>query len=415
MPSIPTESLEAGMRLATDVLNSRGQVLIPGGTAIEAKHLRGLRAWGIKSVCVTLSSAPEDVVAVSGMTVMSAEEIDRFIATLFAHNEAIAETALALKLKTMARDRLVRFGLCDAARNSRVSMLRDPEAPPDKKLSMSVDELIGMATSIATLPNIYFELQNVMKRPLSASADMANAIRSDPGLTARLLRVVNSAYYAFPSQIETVSRAVTIVGTNELTSLVTATSVLKTFGAGVNDLFDMNVFWRHSIGAGVIARILGAKRHEQNIERFFVMGLLHDIGRVLMFSHIPKYAKAAHRRALVEKLPLSQVESEDVGFSHSAVGAALARNWRMSAGQQEAISYHHRPSFAMRYRTETAVTHIADALSHVLSVGQCPNVAIQPIEIEAWERLELKEQVLETVFEEADQQVRELIDIFFTE
>lgn len=415
MPSIPTEHLEEGMRLERDVLNPRGQVLIPTGTSIQSKHLRGLHAWGIKSVSVTMSSAPESVIEEAGITLMSSDEINTFVDAMFALNRDQENVELVSKLKALCVDWLASHGVSDSVHTAHASAAEETEDATDKRPSLTVDELIKMATSIATLPNIYFELQNVMRRPSSASTDMANAIRSDPGLTARLLRIVNSAYYSFPSKIETVSRAITIVGTEELTSLVTATSVLKSFGKGLNDIFDMNMFWRHSIGAGVIARTLGAKRREQNVERFFVMGLLHDIGRVLMFSHIPKFAKLAHQRAVSENIPLSQVESDDIGFSHAAVGAALARNWRMSAGQQEAISYHHRPSFAMRYRTEAAITHMSDVLSHVLCTGYCAHSVIQPVDIEAWERLGLEIDILPKILEEADQKVKELIDIFFSE
>jgi hypothetical protein len=114
-------------------------------------------------------------------------------------------------------------------------------------------------------------------------------------------------------------------------------------------------------------------------------------------------------------MPLVQVESDDIGFNHAAVGAALARSWRMSAGQQEAISYHHRPSFALRYRIETAITHVADLLAHVVCVGQCPNGVVPPLDMEAWRRLGLSSGLLPKIFAEADQNISELVDIFFSE
>ena len=111
--------------------------------------------------------------------------------------------------------------------------------------------------------------------------------------------------------------------------------------AFVDRLIDTNTFWQHSISCGVLARLIGEKRLEQNVERFFVMGLLHDVGKIPMFSHIPKPAKAALLRSRRGKIPLYAAESEVIGFTHAAVGAALAKSWRMSAGQQEAVSYHH--------------------------------------------------------------------------
>ena len=416
MPNISIDHLEAGMKLADAVLNPRGQVLIPEGTTIEPKHLRGLNAWGIKSVSVTLSSVPESVFESSGITLLDESQIEAFITDFFVFNENFKDEPFIEALKKIAAERLGKNGVAETVQTSKDSLLAEPpEHIREKKPSITIDELIEMTTNIATLPNIYFELQNVMARPGSASSDLANAIRNDPGLTARLLRIVNSAYYSFPTKIETVPRAITIVGTDELTSLVTATSVLKTFGSGLDAIFDMNTFWRHSIATGVMARILGAKRNEQNIERFFVMGLLHDIGRVLMFTHIPKHMRAALYRSSIEQIPLVQVESDDIGFNHAAVGAALARSWRMAAGQQEAVSYHHRPSFAMRYKIEAAITHIADILAHVICVGQCPNGVAPPLDLEAWRQLDLDVGILPAILVEADQNISELVNIFFSE
>ena len=415
MPSISIEHLEAGMMLEEDILNPRGQVLIPSGTAIEERHLRGLNAWGIKSVSVTMSSVPESVFESSGIKLMSPEETAIFLEDFFCLNPNLQRNAFVLKLREISTGRIGKNGVADAVQAFREALLSDSSDTVVKKPSVTIDDLINMTSSIATLPNIYFELQNVMARPGSAAQDMANAIRNDPGLTARLLRIVNSAYYSFPTKIETVPRAITIVGTEELSSLVSATSVLKTFGAGLDNIFDMNTFWRHSIAVGVIARILGTRLKEKNEERYFVMGLLHDIGRVLMFSHIPKPMKAALRKATVERIPLVQVESDDIGFNHAAVGAALARSWRLAAGQQEAISYHHRPSFALRYPVEAAITHISDVLAHVICIGQCPNGIVPPIDIDAWNRLNIDINQLPAIMSEADQNIAELVDVFFAE
>ena len=415
MPTVSRDILEAGMVLAEDVLNPRGQILIPTGTAIEARHLRGLAAWGVKNVVITPSTAPESVPAEEEASRLSPEEAAAFVDTFFVLNEEKRDHPFIQALRSIALERVSKRGLSPAVQKRIESVPAPDDLVLDKKPEISVDDLVDMTSSIATLPNIYFELQNVMNQPTSAAADMAAAIRNDPGLTARLLRIVNSAYYSFPSKIETVPRAITIVGTDELTSLVTATSVLKSFGAGLDDLIDMNLFWRHSISCGVVARIMGGKRQEQNVERFFVMGLLHDIGKVLMFNHIPKAAKAALNRARFEKVPLYQVESEMLGFNHAAVGAALARSWRLAAGQQEAVAYHHRPSFAMRYPMEAALTHVADILAQILCIGQCPNSIVPPLEAEAFDRLAVDLTLVPKILEEADAQIGELLDIFFTE
>ncbi len=416
MPVISREQLQTGMVLADSVLNPRGQILIPEGTSIEDKHLRGLKTWGIKNVTVTPSTAPSTAEGIiDEETPLTEEEIAGFIRDFMYHNAQKYAHPLIAEIEAHAKDRLSKHGISHTVRKSLESVPAEDELAVARRPDVTIDDLIEMTSGIASLPNIYFELQNILNRPLSASTDMAEAIRNDPGLTVRLLRIVNSAYYSFPSKIETVPRAITIVGTDELTSLITATSVLSSFGAGLDNLINMNLFWKHSISCGVIARILGTRRHEQNVERFFVMGLLHDIGKLVMFSHIAKASKIAMHRARMEKTPLHVVESEFIGFNHAAVGAALARTWRMAAGQQEAIAYHHKPSFAMRYPIEASLTHVADILAHVLCIGQSPTITAPPLEAEAFERLALDASVVGGVLSDADEQVGELIDIFFNE
>jgi HD-like signal output (HDOD) protein len=415
MPTISRELLETGMVLADSVLNPRGQVLIPTGTAIEDKHLRGLKTWGIKSVNVTPSTAPEmDIQSSESESRLSNDEMEGFINDFVHHNAQKLDHPLIKEVKSLATERLAKHGISPSVRKG-LESVPAPEDGATRRPDITVDELIEMTSGIATLPNIYLELQNILSRPLSASTDMAEAIRNDPGLTVRLLRIVNSAYYSFPSKIETVPRAITIVGTDELTSLITATSVLSTFGAGLDNLINMNLFWKHSISCGVIARILGTRRNEQNVERFFVMGLLHDIGKLIMFSHIPKVAKTTMQRSRMERSPLHVMESEFLGFNHAAVGSALARTWRMAASQQEAIAYHHKPSLAMRYPIEASLTHVADILAHVLCIGQSSSIAAPPLESEAFERLALDASIIGSVLADADDQVGELIDIFFNE
>ena len=120
-----------------------------------------------------------------------------------------------------------------------------------------------------------------MNDPRSATADFGAVVSDDPSLTARLLRLVNSAFYGFPSKIESVTQALSVVGTSQLNDLVLATSVLRVFKGVPKEFVDMDSFWQHSLACGVCVRVLAAQRRESN-----VAGLLHDLGRLILYQRL---------------------------------------------------------------------------------------------------------------------------------
>jgi HD-like signal output (HDOD) protein len=278
--------------------------------------------------------------------------------------------------------------------------------------ALSVSRLIAQVKAIVSLPDIYQRLMEVIDNPLSSAADVADVISCDPGLTARLLRIVNSAFYSFPSKIDTVSRGVTILGTKELCDLALATSVMKMFDSALKGLVNMTLFWQHSIGCGVFARKLALFRHEPNAERFFVMGILHDIGRLILFSHAPDILGAAIVRASQSRRALHGIEKEILNFTHADVGAGLLKAWNLPASHREAVALHHNPSKARRFKLETAVIHVADILTTAMGLGSSGNTLVPDISPEAWQQLEIAPSALTRVTEEAENEVQDLLRIF---
>jgi HD-like signal output (HDOD) protein len=198
-------------------------------------------------------------------------------------------------------------------------------------MSLEARDLVKSAGSISSLPMIFNRINDAVNNPRSSIADIGRVISEDPGLTARLLRIVNSAFYSFPSKIDTISRAVTIVGTQQLRDLALATSVMKVFKGIPEDLINMEAFWCHSIGCGITARVLASHRREANLERYFVTGMLHDIGRLLLFMNLPKQSRAALMRCQQSEELLYQVERKEIGFDHATVGSALLQAWNLPA------------------------------------------------------------------------------------
>ncbi|MFN8009171.1 MAG: HDOD domain-containing protein [Terriglobia bacterium] len=271
-------------------------------------------------------------------------------------------------------------------------------------MTITAFDIAKSVDTVPSLPAIFSKINEAVNDPRNSITEISNIISEDPGLSARLLRLVNSAFYNFPSRIETISRAVTIVGTQQLRDLALATSVLKLFKGVEKDLVNMEQFWKHSIACGVAARVLASYRRENNNERFFLSGVLHDIGRLILYIRKPELARAALIKANDTRTLLHKVEFEEAGFDHATVGGALLRFWNLPATLEEIVTFHHTPTKSKRYPVETALIHVADAIVHVLRLGSSGERYVPPIDPQAWESLGLSASILPPALEFIERQ-----------
>ena len=144
-----------------------------------------------------------------------------------------------------------------------------------------------------SLPDIYLRLKNLLKEPDFAMAEVAVIISQDPAITLRLLRMVNSSLYGLSTKVETVSRAITLLGTQQIHDLVLATSIAQSFDRISINVMDMRRFWRRSVYCGIITRQLAIKCGGCDPEHLFIAGLLHDIGHLIMYQAIPDLSQQA--------------------------------------------------------------------------------------------------------------------------
>jgi HD-like signal output (HDOD) protein len=275
-------------------------------------------------------------------------------------------------------------------------------------MARSLERLVDGAAWMPSLPRIYTQLTQVLDNPRASTAQIADIIGGDPSLTARLLRLVNSAFYCFPSKVENIADAVWLVGTEQIRDLALATSVLRVFGGISSNLVDMESFWVHSIATGVTARLLATHRRETNGERFFVAGVLHDIGRLLMYRTLPFDARKALLRARRTAEPLLDAERETFGFDHAAAGGALLRAWDLPPSLTEIVQCHHAPGEARQYPVEVAVVHLSDVIVTAMGMGHSGDEAVPRLAPEAWQRIGVPPGVLGAVVEQAAGQIQDV-------
>jgi HD-like signal output (HDOD) protein len=272
-------------------------------------------------------------------------------------------------------------------------------------------DLVQGAVQLSSPPLIYERLMEVIDHPRGGAADVAKVVLDDAALTARLLKIVNSAFFSFPRPVETVSQAVTVVGTSQIRDLALATSVVAMFEDVPEDLIDMEGFWRHSLACGVGARILAGLRSEGNVERFFVAGLLHDLGKLIIYQQCPNDARAVLERAKEGRSLVHLAERDILGFDHGQVGEALLGRWNMPPSLREALHYHHSPRRASRYPVETAAVHMADIMANALGFGHGGEAFVPPLSPEGWDALALDPAFLPSMVEEMDRQFQAAVHL----
>lgn len=276
-------------------------------------------------------------------------------------------------------------------------------------------DLVNGSERLLSAPLVYAELNKAISSARTSVGYISTIISQDAGLSARLLRVVNSAFFGFPRKIDTISRAVLIVGTEQLRDLALATQVMAYFKRIPEKYITMESFWRHSVACGIAARMIASLCRESNLERFFVAGILHDIGRLVIYDRIPKQAEEILVEARQSSRSMYDIESNTLGYDHAAVGGALLKAWRLPLNLEEIISCHHSPLLANRYKHDTSIIHIADAIVHALQLGNSGEKFVPVIREEAWKMLELSEDVVPQIFDFVERQANEVYERFISE
>jgi HD-like signal output (HDOD) protein len=273
-------------------------------------------------------------------------------------------------------------------------------------------KLVDTMKTLYSLPDSYQRVNEAVDNPKSSVNSIAKVIGMDQGLATRLLKLANSAFYGFPSRIETISSAVMIIGARELRDLALATAVIEVFKNVPSTLCDMKSFWRHSLACGLMARLLAVRRRESNPERFFVSGLLHDVGRLVLYQNLPDVSASIMKRAREETLLLVQAEREELGFDHARVGSLLLESWRLPPSLRDSVGHHHSFSTTLRYPVECALVHCADFIAGALSIGSSGECLVPQLDQTAWSLMSLAPNQLNPLVDDLERQYTEVERIF---
>lgn len=277
-------------------------------------------------------------------------------------------------------------------------------------------ELVEGIGELVSLPEIALKINQMVDDPRVNVEDISKLIAQDPALSARLLRLANSALFGLSREVSTLSHAITLLGSKRLRDLVLSTTASQAFDGIPNNLISLQNFWRHSLYCGLIARSLATQSKQIQSDSIFIAGLLHDIGQLVMFNRRPEQSREALLLVLEgsEDLEMYQAEQRIFGFDHTEVGSELAKAWQLPQMFQECIAYHHNPALAQRFPAETAVVHIANAAAVMAELHSMSKTDELPnIQESAWQACGLSPDYLESTIREAQSEISEVEKLLF--
>lgn len=256
------------------------------------------------------------------------------------------------------------------------------EVKPDpKRIKRITESIIGLPT----LPTVVSKMITLVDNPRTSATSLARLISSDQALTARILKLANSAYYGFSREISTVNMAIVVLGFNTVKEMGLSLSVFDVFKSGrPHEHFDLNRFWEHSIACGIASRMLARTYLPRYTGESFVAGLLHDIGKVILnqyfqdeFIHIIDVQSEGHS--------LEEAETRVIGTHHTEIGSWLAEKWNLPRIIARSIFYHHAPWDAPKDNAMYALISLADYICHLSGFNHSGRLHMDQADNRIWE------------------------------
>lgn len=241
-----------------------------------------------------------------------------------------------------------------------------PTAAPlsGPQLSPDLQKAIAKVTEISSLPEVTTKIIAVVEDPKSTAQDMHDIVKNDPALAAKVLKVVNSAFYGLPTQISSLDRAIVMLGLSAVKNLAMAASLARMFKPGqLSENFDARDLWTHCVAVGTCARLL-ADQAGGNAEDAFVGGMVHDMGLLIEYQLFPEKLKEVVQRVEADKtLDFCTIERELIGADHQAFGNHMATKWKFPPGLRACIAFHHgTDGFKVDHKRVVGLVRLADMI-----------------------------------------------------
>ena len=398
MQNVRVPDLEIGMVLAEDVRDMNGRRLLSAGCSINDKCLHILKTWGILDVMISASAdaqnAPDDLEVAD-----EDQSESREIFSLMDRKNPLIQELWKRSLEIHRQRGYSRFSEPHS----------EPEPPSRTTLPVSADAVIETG-EFATLPEVYYRILDVINDEKSSTIEISDVITKDPSFTSRLLNLANSSFYALKNSVDTVSKAVSIIGTRELGTLAIGISVSRSLLHTRKHDYALLEFWRHCVATAIAARTLAIFLKEKNTERFFIGGLMHDMGKILLYSQLQESIHYINFLSRKHKMNLHNAEKSLLGFTHADVGDRLCRKLNLPENLHSMIGDHHNVARSPR-PFEASIIHFADIIANGIRMGTSGEPFIPPVQPEALEYLQISPSAVGAVISQIETNTGEIAGI----
>ncbi len=410
MKSVSVTQLTPGMILSGDLIAPNGRFILPRGACLTAKSIMSLKIWGIAEVPV--ADAPEQESGENDLLFSSKVTEDA--------RKIMLDTFCGTEPSTPFMKEIFRLGVNKAARRladgdlpplQQAFSLELPFAPTDREAKVTLNEIVETEANLATFPDVYFRICEALQSPTSSITHIAGLISKDTSLSATLLKIANSGIYGVPYRIDSIPRAAALIGGQALSVLALGVSAVQVFNYIPVEWVNMESFWRHSVGVAVMAQILASVKNAGIIEQIFVAGILHDVGKLVLFRHLPFTMARVIKVAAERKIPLVEAERDELGFDHAELGGCLVDKWCFPRSLSQLVKNHHDPSESIN-SFPAAILSTADVLAAAMGLGNGGSWHVRPLPDGVERILDIPPSSLEMTVRQATRQTTEIYSFF---
>lgn len=281
--------------------------------------------------------------------------------------------------------------------------------------SVMIETAIARAGQLAALPEVALEVMRVADDPAATGEDLSRVLSRDLVLSARVLKIVNSAYYGVRREVTSIGTAVALLGFGAVKSIAIAASLTKMFKSGtVGTTFEARELWKHSVAVATASRLLAGRVSGVEPSEAFLAGLMHDIGIIIELQACREGLSAVIDAVDADPtLSFRDAELRHLAATHESFGAALCVSWRFPAVLQRVTGFHHQPMSVPGVPcVMTAIVHVADHLAATAEIGYTRTVERTVIEAPVLALLSLTNEMLEGLSAELLIQVAEVLPLF---
>lgn len=281
---------------------------------------------------------------------------------------------------------------------------------------MDYKSFVNAVRNLPTPSPVLLKIENVLKQPESTAAEITEAIRLDPAITSKVLRLVNSAYIGVPRTITSLQNAVVLLGSKRVHSIVFASELLNSIAGKTTKIFKLDKYWLHSVTVALIGETLAlqVKRNTGIDENeVFTAALLHDIGKLVLSQLMPDTIEEAYKKSVEDRIPYWEAENREL--DHLNAGKFLGEHWSFPPLISESIFKHHEPQNSELFPLVVSIVHIADVIAHVIGRSVIDDEIAPKVSPFALEKVALSSEMFKVVAARAlsdSRKVDSLLEMF---